>query len=121
MSTLRTNTITDASGANSMPVADINQGRAKSWSNFNGTGVIALRDSFGVSGLTDNAVGNYTVNYSASMANANNCPIIAWNGNTICGAIIAVSASNVQLETFNSNSGANGDRGSVHTNTIGDA
>lgn len=46
MSTLRTNTLTDAAGGNSMPVADINQGRAKAWYNLNGTGTITARDTF---------------------------------------------------------------------------
>lgn len=41
------------------------------WVNFNGTGTVAIRDSFNVSSITDNGTGNYTVNFSANMANTN--------------------------------------------------
>ena len=71
MSTARFNTLTDASGGNSMPVADINQGRAKAWWNFNSTGTVATRDSFNVASLTDAGVGAVQVNFTAPMANAN--------------------------------------------------
>lgn len=71
MSTVRTNTITDVSGGNSMPVADINQGRAKAWYNLNGTGTIAVRDSFNCASFVDNGTGDYSANFSVAMANAN--------------------------------------------------
>lgn len=41
------------------------------WVNFNGTGTVAIRDSFNVSSITDNGVGKYTVNFATSMNNAN--------------------------------------------------
>ena len=50
------------------------QGLAKTWVNFNGTGTIAARDSFNVSGLVDNGTGDYTINFSVSMSNANYSP-----------------------------------------------
>lgn len=71
MSTLRTNTLTDASGGNSMPVADINQGRAKVWYNLNGTGTITARDTFNIASFTDNGTGNYSATFSAALGNAN--------------------------------------------------
>lgn len=71
MSTARFNTLTDAAGGNSMPVADINQGRAKAWWNFNSTGTVATRDSFNVASLTDNGVGAVQVNFTSPMSNAN--------------------------------------------------
>lgn len=43
-------------------------GVAKAWVNFNGTGTIAIRDSFNVSSLTDKGVGDYTVTYASSIA-----------------------------------------------------
>lgn len=33
------------------------------WVNFNGTGTVAINDSFNVSGLTDNSDGNYTITW----------------------------------------------------------
>jgi hypothetical protein len=45
--------------------------KCKAWVNFNGTGVVAIRASFNVSSITDNAVGNYTVNFTVAMPDAN--------------------------------------------------
>ena len=47
------------------------RGIAKAWVNFNGTGTVAIRDSFNVSSITDNATGNYTVNFTTAMPNVN--------------------------------------------------
>jgi hypothetical protein len=44
---------------------------ARAWVNFNGTGVIAIRASGNVSSLTDNGVGDYTVNFTTAMVDAN--------------------------------------------------
>lgn len=43
-------------------------GVAAAWVNFNGTGVIATRDSLNVSSLTDNGAGDYSINFSNSFA-----------------------------------------------------
>ena len=93
MSTLVTNTITGLStaanitigstpvvsaSANSLTIrgegsaqTSVQQGLAKAWVNFDGTGTIAARDSFNVSGLTDNGTGDYTISFSSSKANIN--------------------------------------------------
>jgi hypothetical protein len=49
---------------------NIAQGLAKAWVNFNGTGTIATRDSYNTSSMTDNGTGDYTVNFTSNMANA---------------------------------------------------
>lgn len=46
------------------PVELTGQSAAKAWSNLNGTGTIAERDSFNVSSYTDNGTGDYTVNFT---------------------------------------------------------
>lgn len=43
----------------------------KAWVNFNGTGTVAIRASFNVSSITDNGVGDYTVNFTTAMPDAN--------------------------------------------------
>jgi hypothetical protein len=43
----------------------------KAWVNFNGTGTIAIRDSFNVSSITDNSTGEYTVNFQNAFADTN--------------------------------------------------
>jgi hypothetical protein len=43
----------------------------RAWVNFNGTGTVAIRASGNVSSITDNGVGNYTVNFTTAMSDAN--------------------------------------------------
>jgi hypothetical protein len=43
----------------------------RAWVNFNGTGTVAIRASGNVSSITDNAVGDYTVNFSNAMSDTN--------------------------------------------------
>ena len=43
----------------------------RAWVNFNGTGTVAIRASGNVSSITDNGTGNYTVNFSTAMPDAN--------------------------------------------------
>ena len=43
----------------------------RAWVNFNGTGTVAIRDSGNVSSITDNCTGNYTVNFTTAMPDAN--------------------------------------------------
>lgn len=44
---------------------------SKAWVNFNGTGTVAIRDSFNVASITDNDIGNYTINFTNNMPDAN--------------------------------------------------
>lgn len=41
----------------------------KGWIQFNGTGTIAIQDSFNVSSITDSGTGDYTVNWDTDFAN----------------------------------------------------
>jgi hypothetical protein len=43
----------------------------RAWVNFNGTGTPAIREDGNVSSITDNGTGNYTVNFSTAMPDAN--------------------------------------------------
>jgi len=45
----------------------------RAWVNFNGTGTVAIRASGNVSSITDNGVGDYTVNFTTNMEDANYC------------------------------------------------
>ena len=55
------------------PVSSLvkHEGVCKAWVAFNGTGTVAIQDSYNVSSITDNGVGNYTVNFTNNLANAN--------------------------------------------------
>lgn len=69
MSTLKAATVYGLTGTdlpdNIKPVA------ASAWVTFNGIGVVAILDNHNVSSVTDNGVGDYDINFSAAMDNAN--------------------------------------------------
>ena len=44
---------------------------ARAWVNFNGTGTVAIRASGNVTSITDNGTGDYTVNFTTAMPDAN--------------------------------------------------
>lgn len=52
---------------------DATVGVCRAWVNFNGTGTVAIRASFNVSSITDNGVGDYTVNFTNVLSDANYC------------------------------------------------
>lgn len=51
--------------------ATVSSASAKAWVNFDGTGTVAIRASFNVSSITDNGAGDYTVNFTTALADAN--------------------------------------------------
>ena len=86
MSTLKVNTIQDASGGNASTTAQIDQGRAKVWCAWNGENTPSIYDSFNVSSVVDNGTGDWTVNFSSNMTDNNYAFTWAsggtiWNGN----------------------------------------
>ena len=60
MSTIQVNAIQSSTGTQEVTQTTIFSGTAKAWSNLNGTGTIAERDSFNLSTYTDVGTGNYT-------------------------------------------------------------
>jgi hypothetical protein len=48
----------------------------RAWINFNGTGTPAIRGSGNVSSITDNGTGDYTINFTVSMPDANYAAIV---------------------------------------------
>lgn len=70
MSTLKTANIQDTSGGNNSTPEEIGKGRAKAWINFSGDNTPTARESYNVSSITDNATGNYTLNFTNAMSSA---------------------------------------------------
>jgi hypothetical protein len=52
----------------------------RAWVNFNGTGTVAIRASGNVSSITDNGTGDYTVNFTTAMPDANYSTNVTGNG-----------------------------------------
>tara|TARA_R100001463_G_scaffold13035_4_gene34954 strand:- start:1877 stop:2260 length:384 start_codon:yes stop_codon:yes gene_type:complete len=72
MSTLKVNTIQNTSGGSGSTPEQIEQGRAKVWINFD-MNADSITDSFGVSSITDDGTGLFTITYSSAFSNTNYC------------------------------------------------
>jgi hypothetical protein len=70
----------------------------RAWVNFNGTGTVAIVSSGNVSSITDNGVGDYTINFTTAMPDANY--ILAGNAKTESASLrfaaIGVNQSSVK-------------------------
>ena len=62
-----TNVPPQFNGGNGVQVGTL----CRAWVNFNGTGTVAIRASFNVSSITDNGTGDYTVNFTNALTDAN--------------------------------------------------
>ena len=120
MSTIVTDTITGKStattitigstpvvsaSANSMTIrgegsnqTSIQQGLIKGWIRFDGTGTIAIDDSFNYASITDNGTGDYTATLSTAMGNVNYAPV-AGAGDVNYGAKIDLEHSDTNTTT----------------------
>ena len=67
MSNLRVDNISDRLGTGFTNIP----GQARAWVNFNGTGTVAIREDYNVSSITDNGTGDYTVNFTNALSDAN--------------------------------------------------
>ena len=71
MSTLKVNTIQNTSGGSSSTPEQIEQGRAKAWIRFDGTGTPSITDSFNISSITENDDGSNNIAFTTAFANTN--------------------------------------------------
>ena len=95
----------------------------RAWVNFNGTGPVAIRASGNVSSITDNGVGNYIVNFTTAMPDANyavsgivqglnssgNAAIVGLNDVTV-----SITSSGFRIITESTNNGIAQDYPQVH-------
>ena len=68
MSEIRAATVSNLAGTG--PVTLTGQFAAKAWVNFDGTGTVAIRESENVSSITDGGTGDYTVNFTTALTDA---------------------------------------------------
>jgi hypothetical protein len=60
---------------------------ARAWVNFNGTGTVSIRASGNVTSITDNGTGDYTINFTTAMSDANYA---------VMGSVFEASGSNAR-------------------------
>ena len=70
----------------------------RAWVNFNGTGTVAIRASGNVSSITDNGVGDYTVNFTTAMPDSNYSAVGSVNNST--GSTSASAARSLSAITY---------------------
>jgi hypothetical protein len=86
----------------------------RAWVNFNGTGTPAIRASGNVSSITDNGTGDYTVNFTTAMPDANYQTSVtpqAVSTTAGCGSLFGTSpqtTSSVRIRTWDEMKNANG-------------
>jgi hypothetical protein len=89
----------------------------RAWVNFNGTGTVAIQASGNVTSITDNNVGDYTVNFTNAMPAANYATVgtarSSGVANGVCLGTIVVLTGSVRVGTT---SGAS--NSSVDTNEV---
>ena len=106
MSTLNVDALVGNTSANAITVrgegsatTSLQQGLNKVWCRWAGSATIS--DSFNVDSITDNAVGNFTVNFSNSFANANYSYVGSLQNNTgvAAGVIILITQATGSFRT----------------------
>ena len=110
------------------------EGLSKAWFNFNGSGTVALSDSFNMSSVTDNTTGTYTPNVSSAMGNTNYALVVGGQlrvtGSglnlsfqiraTTIGSPNEKTTTSVKLEAKRSDTSGALDIGSGHGSFMGD-
>jgi len=76
----------------------------RAWVNFNGTGTVAIRASGNVTSITDNGTGDYTVNFTTAMPDANYAVLGTSNTHAPAGAFdgvqtVTYSTTSIRITT----------------------
>jgi hypothetical protein len=112
LSTIKATTLSNLAGSKTVPTDTVVDGSAKAWVNFNGTGTVAIRRAFNVSSITDNGTGDYTVNFTSAMSDANyaisgSCAESGAGGRWLMvSAAAAQTTSTFRMTTFNNSNAA---------------
>ena len=78
-------TLPAVSGAN---LTNISGAAVKAFVNFRGTGTVAINADLNVSSITDNGTGDYTVNFTNNISDANYTPVCMTHGHDVQGTQI---------------------------------
>jgi hypothetical protein len=71
------------------------QSAAKAWINFDGSGTPTARVSYNITGITDNGVGNYTLNFTTSFSSADYAFTLSCGSGTSTNSHLAFQGSAV--------------------------
>ncbi len=107
MATLKTNTLTGTSTAGSIAVTaegnstttNLQQGLAKAWTHFQGTGTATNVDGLNISSVDDDGTGDHGLHFTNNMANATYCVPIGVDDDNSSQSVIEVDTSNTTMAT----------------------
>ncbi len=135
MSEILVNKLTGTSTAGSILVTgegnstttNLQQGLAKAFISFDGTGTVSIDTSFNISTLTDNAAADYSIAYTNNVSTSNH-PVTGSNiGSSetnylgyICSDGVAQATTGVTVHFVFHNGSSNNDQDPVHLLTNGD-
>jgi hypothetical protein len=83
--------------------------KCRAWVNFIGAGTVAIRASGNVSSITDNGTGDYTLNFTTAMVDANYAPITASQYARVICSVGTLTTSGAQIRTYDEGAAVNYD------------
>jgi hypothetical protein len=101
MSTIRADNLATRDGTYTTSMQNPVRGSAKAWVNFNGTGTVAIRSSYNVTSITDHGVGEYTMNFTNTMADANYAAVGTGNGVVLQTVASPPTTTTFRFATYN--------------------
>ena len=111
MSTMKVNTIQDKSASFSSTTAQLFSGRVKVWWNYMQRTGPTITNSYNVSSITDNATGQYTVNFSVTLDKPSGSVSSSYNTNAFDGQYsdnANLYATNTTAQVMTPNIGTSG-------------
>ena len=118
MSILKVSTLKSASGISTSTPEELSKGRAKVWWNYMQRTGPTITNSYNVSSITDNATGQYTVNFSITCTNPCGSSSASYNADAFdsqysdvtnlyaTNTTAAVETANMSAASFPTGSGA---------------
>ena len=127
MSTILVNTLTGTSTAGSIAVTgeggstttNLQQGLAKAWCFFHGSGSVSFLDSLNAASITDNGTGDYTLGWTNSFSTGNYSSPAAGRSYVLTGNLAVSTTSTLRIRVTGSG-GTNTDDTNISTAHLGD-
>ena len=117
MSTLKVDTIQDKNTIHSSTTAQLFSGRVKVWWNYAQRTGPAISKSYNVSSITDEATGNYTVNFAITCINPCGSTSSSYNDNAFDGQFSDMAnlyTTNTKAEVMTPNIGVGAAFGTLY-------
>lgn len=115
MSLAKVTSLAKVDGSQETTLDDLFSGRAKAWARVEATsGTPSLADSLNMSSVTDNGVGDYTLNFTAAFGTANYAYAVGTDTGTGAGRTSAQAAGSYRYTELNTSfAAADGDSGAI--------